>query len=129
MCVKYAAARVRSFLGKNKLASFTIELGSPVDELLYVFRTFVDERFDGVDIAQSGTGNERVFFVKLRVVIVGENYGDPALGVLGVGFAGFVLRENRDAATRFGKCDRSTKARNSAANDYEISFDRHETEL
>ena len=49
--MKDAPSRVGRFLREDKFPAFAIELGTPRNELFYVFGAFGDERFDGLLIA------------------------------------------------------------------------------
>jgi hypothetical protein len=127
--MKDATSGMCGFLCEDEFAAFAIELGPPIDKLLDVFGAFGDERLDRFHIAESGTGDERVFFVKLRVVIVGEDDRDASLRVFGVRFACLVFRENRDPRSGLRQGDGCAKSRDSTADHYEISFERHVTKL
>ena len=92
---------MRGLLRKRKLAAIVVELDSPFDKLLYVFCAVRNERFDGFRIAKSGTRHQRVFFMKLGVVVIRKHYCNAALRVLRIRFARLVLCQDSNAGTRF----------------------------
>ena len=91
MRVQNPPARMRGFLRENQISAFAVKLRSPFDKLLDVFRAFGDQRFDRFFVAESRARDQRIFLVKLGVIVVRKNDRDAALRVFGVRFAGFVF--------------------------------------
>ena len=50
--------------------------------------TVSDAHFDGASVAKASAGDQGVLDVNVEAVLLGEDAGDSALGVAGVGFAG-----------------------------------------
>jgi hypothetical protein len=95
VCVQDAVAAVRAFARKQELRALTIELDAPVDELLNPRRPFLDERTNGIAVAESGACYEGVLLVQGDLVIVAERYSDSALRVLGRRFSQCVLGDDQ----------------------------------
>ena len=66
-----------------------IKSGSPVNNFLNTLWTFFDHDLYGFRIAQSVTGNQRVFDMFFKAVILEVRYPrNAALRILGIGFIG-----------------------------------------
>ena len=50
---------------------------------------------------------------------------NASLSIFRVGLASLVLREDRNASARLGKCDRSPQTRHTAADHEKVRFQRH----
>jgi hypothetical protein len=125
MRVQYSPARVSGLAGEHESSCFAIEFCSPVDKLLDVFGALVDERFDGLFVAQTGAGDQCVLFMKRGIVVIRKDYGDPALRVFGVRFASLVFCEDGDAGAGRSQGDRRAQTGHAASDHNKIGFDRH----
>src|SRR6185436_11734129 len=124
--VQYAAHAVRGLASAGQLAvGVAIEARAPVEQLLHVRRPFLDEHAHGVLVAEAVAGLDGVGGVERGTVVAAERDGNAALGVAGVAFGGFALRENQDAADgREG--NRRAQPGDAAADDHEIGRQIHE---
>jgi 3-dehydroquinate synthase len=121
--MKNTAAAMRAFVRKEKLRPFTIELGSPVDQLLDRVWTFLDEHSNCLAIAKAGSGIQGVLFVEVDLVIIAEGRGDAALGILRRGLAQAVLGDNQ-YGTRPGKLNGSPQSGHAGTHHEIIPADR-----
>ena len=124
MRVQNSVAAVRAFASERELGSNSIELRTPVDELLNAVGTFFDEDASGVFVDEAVARVDGVLQVKADLIFIAKRDGDSALRVLRGRFSQLLLREHEHAA-RFRERDGSTKPRDSSADDDEISFRRN----
>lgn len=76
----------------------------------------MNEKSNGRRVAQAGTGNERILFVKLPTVTLSYGGGDTTLSVAGVGFPKLGLRQYDDRAL-FGGVKGKGQASKAASDD------------
>ena len=121
MRVQNSVAAVRAFASESELGSNSIELRTPVDELLNAVGTFFDEDASGVFVDEAVARVDGVLQVKADLIFIAKRDGDPALRVLRGGFGQLLLREHEHAAG-FRESDGSTESGDARADDDEISF-------
>ena len=103
----------------------TIERGTHGDELRDPVRSLVDEHAHGFDVAQTGSGRERVGEMQVRGVRVARQHGrDAALRPARRGLIELGLRQHADPQPqRIGRAHGRGQTRDAAAEDEEIEVD------
>ena len=71
-----------AFPGECQVQAFTVELGTPFDELLNRGGAFFYEYADRFRITQPIAGRNRVLLVEFDIVLVAQCNGDATLSVL-----------------------------------------------
>ena len=82
-----ARQRVGALAGAQELASFSIELRAPLDELGHAHGPLGHQRLCRGHVDKAIAGRHGVFQMERHILIALHGYGDPALRVVGVRFA------------------------------------------
>src|SRR5207247_10506917 len=118
--VEHAADGVSGFPAEREPSvSLAIEPCAPLDQLLDVSRSVLDENPNGRFVAQSVAGADRVGGVELPAVVGTHRRSDAALRVAGVAFGGIRLGEDEHAARRRER-ERSPQPRDATADNQEV---------
>ena len=92
------ALGVGGFLGKGELRTFLVELGAPEDQLPDAGRPFLHQRADCFAQAEPVAGLDRIVKVDRDLVLVGQDHGHAALGVLAAALRRRVLGHDQHIA-------------------------------
>ncbi len=95
------------------------EFHPPLDQFTDPVRALPHQDFDGVSVAESDSGVERVPDVEIEGIVRGEDGGDSALGVIGVRFGAGFLGDDEDGSLRRG-LQREGESGDAAPDDQEI---------
>jgi hypothetical protein len=119
--MEYAAPAMSSFPGEEEPGSFTVECGSPLNELLDGRWRFFDKSVDSGDITKTISGNESVVFVEFHFIVIAEGGGNAALGIFRRRFAEAILGDDENAARR-SQLYGGTKTCYAGTDNYEVGL-------
>jgi 3-dehydroquinate synthase len=119
--VQNPAAAMHAFVGEGQFGAVTIEFRAPLNEFFDTLRGFLQQRFDGVGIAQAIACAERVLQMKMDFVFVTERRGRAALcrwrgGAVDLPF----VQDDHSACS--GQLNGCPQPGNAGANHQEIGF-------
>ena len=120
--VKDPPLAVRRLLGECEFGAFLVELGPPPDELADAQGTFLDQGADRLPDAEAVARLDGVIEVDGDLVLVGQDHGHAALGVLGAALRRRVLGDHEDIAVPC-ELDGCTETGDTAADDEKVGRD------
>ena len=119
--VQDTRAAVRTLTGERQLGPGAVEFRSPGNQLLDALGAFLHQHLGRFGVAEAVAGVERVLKVEADFVFVAEGRGNPALGILGVGFRQLAFGEHEHTSGG-GELDGGPQTGHTSSHDYEIAI-------